>query len=48
MSIVKERISLLKKMTDMDIFLEGPFEMKDEDGKTTGTRVQIIFPVNFN
>jgi len=35
-------------MANVEILLEGPFEMKDENGITTGTRVQIVLPVNCN
>jgi len=48
MGIIKERMALLKKMANVEILLEGPFEMKDENGITTGTRVQIVLPVNCN
>lgn len=43
MKITQDRILLLKKMTGMDLFLNGPSEIKQEE-KTLGTTVEMVLP----
>jgi len=40
--ITNGRISLLQKITNENIFINGPFELKGNDGITIGTKVEII------
>jgi len=42
--ITRDRISLLKKMTNKDVHVVGPYEMKDDSNKTLGTKVEILLP----
>lgn len=44
MKITETRINLLRKMTGGNIEIKGPYDIKNE-GKGTGTRVEIILPV---
>jgi ligand-binding sensor domain-containing protein len=45
MQITSGRISLLKAMTNADLAVKGPFDIKNERNETTGTRVQIVLTV---
>lgn len=46
MKITSGRISLLKTITQRNISLKGPFQINDENGKSCGTKVEIIIPSN--
>ncbi len=48
MRITKGRIDLLRKITKQNIFINGPFEIKDEKNEPKGTKVEIILPYNLN
>lgn len=48
MEITTGRINLLKAMTNSDLAVKGPFDVKNEKGETTGTRVEIVLPINLN
>lgn len=48
MEITEERLNLLRKMTEKDFRIVGPYELKDESGATQGTRVEIILPLEHN
>lgn len=41
-SITKQRIQLLGEMHNINISINGPFELKNADGQVTGTRVELI------
>ncbi len=41
-SITTQRIQLLGAMNNIDISINGPFELKDENGQVLGTRVELI------
>jgi sensor histidine kinase YesM len=45
MEITTGRINLLKAMTNSDLAVKGPFDVKNEKGETTGTRVEIVLPI---
>lgn len=47
MSITRGRLELISKMSGRRAVLEGPEELKDGEGKVTGTRVRIIIPNNW-
>ena len=48
MNITKGRIDLMRKMTNRNIAIQGPFELRDSDNKPNGTKVEITLPLNFN
>jgi ligand-binding sensor domain-containing protein len=48
MDITSSRINMLKKLTDQNIYINGPFELKDVDNKSLGTKVEIVLPDNEN
>jgi len=43
MKITKDRIMLLQKMSNLDLFISGPNEIKDGE-LTLGTKVEIVLP----
>jgi ligand-binding sensor domain-containing protein/two-component sensor histidine kinase len=43
--ITKRRIELIEKYINQKITVKGPEDILDNDGKTAGTRVEIIFPI---
>ena len=45
MEITTGRINLLKTMTNSEMAVKGPFEVKNEKGETVGTRVEIVLPI---
>lgn len=45
MEITNGRINLLRKITHSDLAVKGPFDVKNERGETTGTRVEIVLPI---
>lgn len=47
MAITSGRIELIKKMTNKNVELHGPIELRDHDGKVKGTEVKIILPLDF-
>ena len=47
MEITENRIHLMRKMTDRNISIKGPYETKNGSGLTTGTRVDITLPIDF-
>ncbi|WP_306640979.1 ligand-binding sensor domain-containing protein [Sanyastnella coralliicola] len=47
MNITTGRIELLRKMTRKDVKLIGPYELKNKGKETSGTRVELILPVDF-
>jgi sensor histidine kinase YesM len=48
MMITSSRINVLRKITKRNIQIIGPFEMQDEHGKSIGTKVEIVFPLEKN
>ena len=48
MEITEERINLLRKMTQKNFRIVGPYELKDDEDRTQGTRVEIILPLEHN
>ena len=48
MMITSSRINVLRKITKRNIQILGPFEMQDEHGKSIGTKVEIVFPLEKN
>lgn len=42
MRINKGRIELLRKLTERNIAVNGPYQLEDKDGEATGTRVEIV------
>jgi hypothetical protein len=48
MEITQSRIDLIKKTTGESIELRGPVQIHGVDGVATGTRVQILLPLNFH
>jgi len=48
MNITKGRINLLKKMTNKNVYIDGPKELKDENNQANGTKVEIVLPINYN
>ncbi len=46
--ITRGRIELMKKMSKKKITIEGPDEIKDEHNVTSGTKVEITLPINYN
>jgi len=48
MNITKGRINLIRKMTNKDVFINGPKEVKDKNNRTNGTKVEIVLPINYN
>ena len=47
MAITSGRIELIKKMTNKNVELHGPIELRDHNGKVNGTEVKIILPLDF-
>ena len=47
MAITSGRIELIKKMTNKNVELSGPLELRDEAGAVKGTEVTIILPLDF-
>lgn len=47
MAITSGRIELIKKMTNKNVELIGPLELRDEAGAVKGTEVTIILPLDF-
>lgn len=45
MEITSGRINLLRTITNSSLAVKGPFEVKNEKGETTGTRVEIVLPI---
>ncbi|MEO5643358.1 MAG: two-component regulator propeller domain-containing protein [Bacteroidia bacterium] len=43
--ITNGRINLLKTITNSELAVKGPFDVKNERGETTGTRVEIVLPI---
>jgi sensor histidine kinase YesM len=41
-SITTQRIQLLGAMENLKISINGPFELKDENGVVKGTRVELV------
>ncbi len=48
MKITSSRINVLRKITGRNIQVFGPFEVKNEEGESAGTRVEIVFPIEKN
>jgi ligand-binding sensor domain-containing protein/two-component sensor histidine kinase len=46
MSITSGRINLLRKMTNETIYIKGPYEVKDANEKSLGTKVEIVLPLD--
>ncbi|HIA10788.1 MAG TPA: hypothetical protein EYN69_01785 [Flavobacteriales bacterium] len=46
--ITRGRIDLMKKMSKKKITIDGPKEIKDEQNVTSGTKVEITLPINYN
>ena len=45
MKITENRIKLLQKITNSGIKVVGPYDFKDENGQSLGTKVEIILPI---
>ena len=45
MEITSGRINLLKAMTNTELAVKGPFDVKNERNETTGARVEIVLPI---
>jgi len=48
MNITKNRLDLLKKITNKNFHIRGPEVIKDKDDNTLGTKVEITLPINYN
>lgn len=48
MEITSGRINLLRKMTNETIYINGPYEMVDDDQNSLGTKVEIVLPLDEN
>lgn len=48
MKITKQRIAILADALQSDHGVKGPYQLQNEDGKSLGTRVEILLPANFN
>ncbi len=46
MDITSGRINLLQKMTNQNIYINGPLEIKDDNNNSAGTKVEIVLPIN--
>ncbi|PCH97691.1 MAG: hypothetical protein COB85_02495 [Bacteroidetes bacterium] len=46
--ITRSRIELMRKISKKKINISGPEETKDEQNVTTGTKVEITLPFNYN
>lgn len=44
MEITRSRIELLRKMTNQNFYINGPFEVYDANNEVRGTRVEIMLP----
>lgn len=44
MEITRNRIELLRKMTNQNFYINGPFEVYDSNNEVRGTRVEIMLP----
>jgi ligand-binding sensor domain-containing protein len=45
MEITNGRINLLRAITNTELAVKGPFDVKNEKGETTGARVEIVLPI---
>jgi ligand-binding sensor domain-containing protein len=45
MEITSGRINLLRTMTNTELAVKGPFDVKNEQNVTTGARVEIVLPI---
>lgn len=45
MEITKGRIRLLRSITNADLAVKGPYDVKNEQNETTGARVEILLPI---
>lgn len=45
MEITNGRIDMLRAVTQSELTVKGPFDVKNEKGETTGTRVEIVLPI---
>lgn len=45
MEITSGRINLLRAMTNSEMAVKGPFDVKNERNETIGTRVEIVLPI---
>lgn len=48
MEITTDRIELIRKMTGKNVELIGPKQVNDQQGRSVGTLVKIIFPDHFH
>lgn len=46
MDITTNRLKLLKEMTNRNIYVNGPYELKHDNGTVSGTAVEIVLPIN--
>ena len=44
MNITSNRLEVMRQMTQENLQLIGPYEVKDADNTTLGTEVKIILP----
>lgn len=45
MEITNGRINLLRAITNTELAVKGPFDVKNEKNETTGARVEIVLPI---
>lgn len=45
MEITSGRINLLRAMTNSELAVKGPFDVKNDKGETIGARVEIVLPI---
>jgi streptogramin lyase len=45
MEITNGRINLLRAITNSELAVKGPFDVKNERNETTGARVEIVLPI---
>lgn len=45
MEITNGRINLLRTITNSELAVKGPYDVKNERNETTGTRVEIVLPI---
>jgi hypothetical protein len=48
MHITRNRLALLKKLTNKNFHITGPEVIKDNHNNTVGTKVEITLPINYN
>jgi len=47
MAITNSRITLLNELSEDTLMINGPYELKSEDGTVLGTCVEIVLPFNY-